>query len=293
MEASLSYRSIAAIAGANDEDVSVLRAAASLAAQFAAHVQVIPAFPDPAADLAYYGRALKRSLDPDAVQRIEQAQEEQRQKIEAAARAIAGEFGLAVSADVIAGPSVYVEKRALYPGIAISKSSVLSDLMVFGARGACEQLELGVLFGGALLLDRAPILVTRGVQRVLGAPIAIAWDASAQAGRAVRAALPLLAQAPEIAILQCPHGLADAQKEAAAPERLGAYLMRHGAVKPNFVLAEGPREGEALLAAARAAGASLLVAGGYGRSRLREWALGGATRTFLRAEEGPHLFLCH
>jgi nucleotide-binding universal stress UspA family protein len=93
--------------------------------------------------------------------------------------------------------------------------------------------------------------------------------------------------------MQYPHGLTDAQKEAANPARLSDYLMRHSAVEPEFVAVEGPSEGEALLAAACMQGDGVLIAGGYGRSRFREWALGGATRTFVIAEEGPHLFLSH
>jgi nucleotide-binding universal stress UspA family protein len=47
-----------------------------------------------------------------------------------------------------------------------------------------------------------------------------------------------------------------------------------------------------LLAAAKAAGADLLVAGAFGHPRLREFIFGGATRTFLNADS-PSLFLSH
>ena len=271
----------------------MLRAAASLAARFAAHVRVIPAFLDPAADLVLYGTVLNRGATAAAIERIECAERKHVEMIASAARSVATQFGLAFSEELVAGGSIFVEKRLLNPAVAISNASVLSDIVIFGAEAARERFALGEFFGGALLSDRAPILLARGVDSVLDAPIAIAWDASPQAGRAVRAALPLLTQAPAITILQCPHGLTDAQKEAAEPARLSAYLMRHGAVKPDFGAAEGLREGEALLAAARAAKSSVLIAGGYGRSRFQEWALGGATQTFVTAEEGPHLFLSH
>ena len=47
--------------------------------------------------------------------------------------------------------------------------------------------------------------------------------------------------------------------------------------------------GAALLQAARAAGADLLVMGGYGRSRLRELVLGGVTRHVLTHAQLPVL----
>ena len=90
----------------------------------------------------------------------------------------------------------------------------------------------------ALVFDRAPTLLVRGDHAALGAPVAIAWDASAQAGRAVRAALPILAQAPAVAILQCPQGLTGMQREAADPARLRLYLMQHGVIEPKVVLTE-------------------------------------------------------
>jgi nucleotide-binding universal stress UspA family protein len=48
-----------------------------------------------------------------------------------------------------------------------------------------------------------------------------------------------------------------------------------------------------LLEAARAADAALFVAGAFGHARLAETLFGGATRTFLHAEESLHLFLSH
>jgi nucleotide-binding universal stress UspA family protein len=38
---------------------------------------------------------------------------------------------------------------------------------------------------------------------------------------------------------------------------------------------------------------TLLVAGAWGHSRLREAVFGGATRTFLACKDGPSLLLAH
>ena len=192
-----------------------------------------------------------------------------------------------------AGASILVERRSLNPAVATSQASVLADLIVFGAEAARGRTALGGLFAATLLFDQAPVLLVRNDQPVLGAPIAIAWDASREAGRAVRAALPLLAQAPAITIIQCPRGLAADQRETADPERLTAYLSHHSKVKPKVAVVDGDREGEAILDAAGREGCDLLVSGGYGRPRLQEFVLGGATRTFVEAREGPHLFLAH
>jgi nucleotide-binding universal stress UspA family protein len=47
---------------------------------------------------------------------------------------------------------------------------------------------------------------------------------------------------------------------------------------------------EDLLVAAQALGAGLIVAGAYGHSRLREWALGGVTQGLLTGSRIPVLF---
>jgi nucleotide-binding universal stress UspA family protein len=47
---------------------------------------------------------------------------------------------------------------------------------------------------------------------------------------------------------------------------------------------------EDILAAAEATGAGLIVAGGYGHSRMHEWALGGVTQGLLTHSLKPVLF---
>lgn len=46
----------------------------------------------------------------------------------------------------------------------------------------------------------------------------------------------------------------------------------------------------ALMKHVKQSGAELLVAGGYGHSRLREWVLGGVTRELLEFTAVPVLF---
>ena len=59
---------------------------------------------------------------------------------------------------------------------------------------------------------------------------------------------------------------------------LAAHLARHGArVDVKAVPGGGLAAGDAILAEAADGSADLLVAGGYGHSRLREFVLGGAT----------------
>ncbi|MBN9550711.1 MAG: universal stress protein, partial [Alphaproteobacteria bacterium] len=46
---------------------------------------------------------------------------------------------------------------------------------------------------------------------------------------------------------------------------------------------DGGSVGDSIVVEANRVGADLIVAGGYGHSRFREWAFGGATRSLLKS----------
>ena len=112
--------------------------------------------------------------------------------------------------------------------------------------------------------------------------VVVGWKATREAARALTAALPLLRAAQRVHVL----GPA-AELEADA---LRAHLGRHG-VEPRLETFEPAPAvaGELLLSRAGQLGADLLVMGCYGHGRLRELALGGATRGVLRAMTLPVL----
>src|SRR3989339_65490 len=92
----------------------------------------------------------------------------------------------------------------------------------------------------------------------------------------------------------CARGPRSMPRRGAAPQPGGdiaTHLARHG-VRANVVVRESNgREVSALLMEhAGAMPAHLIVAGGYGRSRLREWAVGGVTRELLFGSPVPVFF---
>lgn len=286
----MSLKQTIAIASGGPGDSQALGLAASLARQHDGAVSVLPVYPDTAADMIALGITLGASLSREAVEQLVAAEHELHLRIETAAHAAAD------AADVVFGPGegaprISVLGRGLRPGRALSRHVATSDLVVFGQGhldgGVCPEL-----FSQCLLSDRAAVLVARHNAESLSGPAAIAWDGSPQAGRAVRAALPLLAMASDIHVIQCVTGL---DREATDPDidSLNAYLKLHGLGKGVSVLVEGHDEGAALIAAAQGRSATLLVAGAWGHSRLREAVFGGATRAFLRCKSGPNLLLTH
>jgi nucleotide-binding universal stress UspA family protein len=110
--------------------------------------------------------------------------------------------------------------------------------------------------------------------------VAVAWDGSRVAARAVGDALPFLERASQIHVLT----VTDEKpiKHDDIGERLATSLRRHGlAAKWHAITAEDCPIGITLQEHAIKAGAELLVMGGYGHSRLREFVLGGATAGVL------------
>jgi nucleotide-binding universal stress UspA family protein len=151
-------------------------------------------------------------------------------------------------------------------------------------RTAEPLLENGSLLGQIVLGTDLPcvILPPKIADKVTLDCIALAWNGSPEAIRAIHSARPILARAKRVVILRgTPR---DTISEIGwKPEfELSDYLQRHGihAVEKPPVIHDGDA-GSALLAAAKAAGADMLVMGAYGRTRFSEWIFGGATRHIL------------
>lgn len=147
-------------------------------------------------------------------------------------------------------------------------------------------------FDDLLLGTGIPTLVLPPVCAPSGAfdRVTIGWDGSGAATRAIRCALPLLAAAHDVLLLDGaphrPHGTLPAFEPL-------PFLLRHGIeVTRRRIDATPSGAGAALLEKSRRFKADLVVMGAYGHSRLRERVLGGATRHVL--EHAPvALFLHH
>lgn len=103
----------------------------------------------------------------------------------------------------------------------------------------------------------------------------IAWNRSREAARAVAEALPYLGKARRVSVVTIER---DAEiDEVIRPDREMTGFLDHHGIAATMRRIE-PREGgtsNTLLAEISEQGADLLVMGGYGHSRLREWVLGG------------------
>ena len=118
--------------------------------------------------------------------------------------------------------------------------------------------------------------------------IAVAWDNSRVAARALGDALALFPGIEEVVLLSI--GGEKAIHSSLDNEDIERALKRRGvAARVERQELNGRSIGEAIQGGARELGAGLLVMGGYGHSRLRDFVLGGATLSVLRDPQLPVL----
>ncbi|MEX0852276.1 MAG: universal stress protein [Bauldia sp.] len=167
----------------------------------------------------------------------------------------------------------------------------LTDLVVVGQDDPDRPEPLRQPLIEAVLFEAvAPALIIpyAGVTEFKTARALIAWDGSAPATRAVRAALPLLQFADEVIVVI----VAEAQKwkNGAPGADIGVHLARHGLkVEVKRVDNAIGDVAACLLNFAADEAGDWMVMGAYGHSRMRELLLGGATRGVLASMTLPIL----
>ena len=142
----------------------------------------------------------------------------------------------------------------------------------------------------ALFDSGRPVIVVPYIQK---APlkldhVMVCWDGSRAASRAIADAMPFLERARrvEVVIVANERGK---QNEIEGAD-MGQHLARHGiTVEVNRIVAGDIDVADMLLSHAADAETDFIVMGGYGHARLREFVLGGVTRSILRTMTAPVL----
>ncbi len=146
----------------------------------------------------------------------------------------------------------------------------------------------------SLLLESGrpvPIVPEGNVASVPPRHVVTACKPTTQAARTLHDAMPLLQAAGRVDL-----GMIDPVAEDGAGEsQPGAAVLAHPGrhsvqAQPVILHAKRASDSLVLLDHLKQSGAQLLVAGGYGHSRLRQWALGGMTRELLFSARVPVLF---
>ena len=207
------------------------------------------------------------------------------QRTRAEAEAALARFGEAARRSQVAFESRI--DRVLYTEVAdaVATNARYADLAILGqhdpddAASGPRYLPEEVMLGCG-----RPVLIVPyiGPAATFGERVIVAWNASREAARAVNDALPLLRRAKKVGVVSVnPRPWAFAHGEEPGAD-IGLHLARHGVnVEVQRVEARDIDTANAILSHVADQSADLLVMGGYGHSRLREFVLGGVTRTIL------------
>ncbi len=162
------------------------------------------------------------------------------------------------------------------------------DLSVVSQAGRDKHALDELIIESALFDSGRPVLVIPYIQKsaLTLNRVMVCWDGSRNAARAVSDAMPFLEKAGTVEVVTI---IGEAGKSDELPGAdIAQHLARHGLKVELQRQSTGTIDvANQLLSLAADISADLIVMGGYGHSRLREFILGGATRGMLAAMTVP------
>jgi len=267
----------------------VFETALSLAKRFDAHLDVLYVRANPRGLLPYATIGLSKHMRESVLEAAEQNAEAQAETSRNLFATVCDRMDVPLVASRTGKNPVSAswEERTGQEAEILSRRGRLADLIVLP--GPIPISPPPEVAQAALKSTGRPVLIVPDTaDMVIASHIGIGWNGSAEAARAVAAAMDYLHAADSVTIFS---GTAHPEKRPTA-EGLVQYLAWHGVdAEVQIFEAHDPSVGEALLTKAKAAGVNLLVVGGYSRSRLRELILGGVTGHLLAKADVPVLMV--
>lgn len=198
------------------------------------------------------------------------------------ARGLANVFASAAAKHSVASEHVIERSHVARVPEITTEYARLRDLTMIsvGEPGGFQQyIAECVIFGSGrpvLIVPEVP----KGAMGIALDVVGVAWDFSRPAARAVADALPLLQRAKTVRVVTITN------EKTIDTSRLGPELARHLASHGVDVVLEqedaaGRSIGQTLEAYADSRNLDLLVMGAYGQSRMRDFILGGATKSIV------------
>ena len=271
----------------SDGDIPVFASALTVARRFGAHLEFLHVRPDAAAvavSMAADGGGA--TMVGSLITRLEEEADEREKEANQQFQSFCEREALALcdAPPAPSDPSARWLREIGAEPYWVTEYGRAADLLVIGRPGKGGSLET---IEGALIDSGRPLLIAAASPlATVPETVVIAWKATREAARAVTAALPFMQIAKQIVIITVAEDHSGLENEA---DRLMAALRWRGVpVTVRHLQPDGHNAADKLLAAAREH-AALLVMGGYGHSRLREWIFGGFTQHVLRGCEVPVL----
>jgi nucleotide-binding universal stress UspA family protein len=164
------------------------------------------------------------------------------------------------------------------------------DLSVIGQPEPGRPVLDTLVVEAALFESGRPVLVVPYIQRagLTLDHVMLCWDGSRSAARAAADAMPFIRRSKLVEVVMV--GSEPAKSDEIRGADIASHLARHGAkVELRRIATAETDVASIILSHAADESADLLVMGGYGHSRLREFILGGVTRGILASMTLPTL----
>ena len=273
----------------SDRDNAVFASALIIARAFAAHLEFLHVRPDAASTaIAMASDGGGATMVGGLITRLEEEASRREEKAKQLFESFCQREGLALrdAPSDPQGPSAQWCREIGAEPYWVAEYGHAADLLVIGRPGEDEGVSLDTV-EGALIDSGRPLLIPPAVPlTAVPETIAIAWKATPQAARALTAASPFLSMAKQIVVLIVAEDQRAPEEEA---DRLMAGLQWQGVPVSVRHLRPQARSAADTLLSAAGEHAALVVMGGYGHSRLREWIFGGFTLRVLRGADVPVL----
>lgn len=265
--------------------------ACGLAARLHAHVEGYHVLLDPLAAFAAFGAGDGIAVSETFINELVAKAEAGAAEMKAAFEAAAARHGLApVTAPGGKAASCAWRQEAGHAPSLVAQRARFFDLAVLGRSERAVRGPSSDTIEQTLRESGRPVLLAPSkAPTAFGRSIALAWNGSEEAVRALATALPMLEAADSVELITA----GDAADSDVA--EVVTYLAWHGIAAARRNVPSGFRDntGMALIEAATGVGADLLVMGGYSRPPMLEAVFGGATREVTRVDLPIPLLLVH
>jgi nucleotide-binding universal stress UspA family protein len=287
----MSVRTILVPIRGDGKGEDVLDHALALARPFNAHLQVIHCRPR-SEDMLPYGVYVPTAFRNQVTSWATGIADDEEVKLRALFKEYCSRHELVVVEDSAAAPKDRVsaswEEATGKQAAVVALRGRLAD--VIAVPRPDRDLNLGHnTLEAALLETGRPVLLCPPVQAgTIGRHVAIGWNGSPEAARAVAAALPVLTAAERVTVLTATTGT----RTELGPEDLRRHLTSHGCeAEIRTFRSRATEVGHGLLATAEEIGTDTLLIGAYGHSRRRELLMGGVTQHVIDHADMPVLLV--
>lgn len=270
-------------------DEPLLKTAFKIGQSFKAHVRALSISPDIDAMPPRISEGMSADVIREAIERSEkevERKEQEGKRIRVMFDRVRNELGIPIAdrpskEDQLTAS--WSEASGVKEEIVASRGRLFDLVMLRKPDIEHDDHAIPAINAAVMNTGRPLLLVPPVTPALIGRHVAIAWNGSSEAIRAVSAAMPFLFKADRITILTASESSDSRREDAIEAEEFASYLGWHRLTAETREFAASTSEvGEMLMAKALEYGADMLVMGAYTHGMLHNLIFGGATRHMLR-----------